>query len=448
MPRQWLAAAAALPLLLLFPLARHWIIVHRPVAGVYYAQTSFLFYLADGAVILLLLAHTFWSDPIPARPARSLFYLRLPLTLLTVLALLSPLWALDGAMALYSGIRLLGLFLLLVALERLRPQPAWIVGGVAVTLLLQSLVALLQFIRQQDLGWQAMGEISMAVPGLVSVIRVGEAQIIRGYGLTPHPNILGGMLVSGMFLLLPWFLQARRGGRVFWLLILGISMAGAMAAFSRSAWLAGLLAGGLFLGLIWLTPAWRPQVGRLTLIPVAAALLILTTFFALRPELFLARFTPAASYTESRSLDERSGLSEWAWQLVETYPLTGVGAGGFALAVREQAEGRLNVRPQPVHSIPLLVTAELGIVGGMLWLWLMVAPLVGTIWAWRRQQLTLWGLGLAAALLALAITDLFDFYSWGWVQGQLWRWTLWALWSNEFQVSGSRLQVDPLKLET
>lgn len=59
--KNWLSAATILLILLLFPLAHHWIIVYRPVVGVYYQQTSFIVYLSDVAVVLLLLVEGVWG---------------------------------------------------------------------------------------------------------------------------------------------------------------------------------------------------------------------------------------------------------------------------------------------------------------------------------------------------------------------------------------------------
>ena len=481
---QGVIAAAITLLLFLLPFARHWIIVNRPVAGVYYEQTSFLFYLSDVAVLLLLLvegvmgtrrnsgelgeqsavsseqsavsseqsavssqqsavssqqsavsgpAFTIHHSPFtihhsPFPPLQSLILL--PLTTLTILALLSPLRAADAGLALYSGLRLMGLFLLVVALVRLRPRTILITFGLSLTVLFQAGLALIQFVRQNDFGWQQWGEVDMAIPGLTSIIRVGDAQFIRGYGLTPHPNILGGLLVALLLVLVTTFLQSRRRGRSLTLLVLISGAGGLIITFSRAAWLAGVVGGGWLLLLLLLTPTWRQTYARLITIPIVAALLLLTIAFAARPDLFLARLIPSASYTETRSLDERDALAQLARQLIRVHPWTGVGGGGFPQVVATATEGMANVRPQPVHHVPLLVASELGLAAGLLWVWLMFAPLVGALITWRQQRLTLWAAGLTGALLALAVIDLFDFYSWGWAQGRLLRWTLWGLWLN------------------
>lgn len=430
------SAAAWLLLLFLLPFARHWLILNRPVEGVYYEQTAFVFYLSDAALLILLLTEA-WSRTmrpqadLPPTSGRIHFLVLIPLLLLTLLAWLSVSWAQDKALALYLSVRLAGLFLLVLVLVRLRPRTNWLSGVLAFTLFFQAVIALLQFLLQNDLGWQAWGEVELGVPGLASVVRVGVDQYIRGYGLTPHPNILGGVLVALLLILVTQFLAAQGRGRVFWLIILGIGAVGLLVTFSRSAWLGGVVGGGFLLLWLLLTPTWRQKYGRLVGWPIALAVFVLIIFVAMRPELFLARLRPSTSYTESRSLDERAGLALLARELVITFPLTGVGVGGFTPAIANQAEQMTGVRPQPAHNIPLLVTTELGLLGGLFWLWLMVTPVLGMLIAWREHRLTLLGLGLTAALIALAVIDLFDFYSWGWAQGRLLRWSLWGLWLSE-----------------
>jgi O-antigen ligase len=116
--------------------------------------------------------------------------------------------------------------------------------------------------------------------------------------------------------------------------------------------------------------------------------------------------------------------------LIKQRPLTGVGAGHFSLAVVPRVAQMTGVTAQPVHNAPLLTASELGIIGGLLWLWLMIAPLIITIRQQQRQQLKLCVWGLTASLVALAVIGLFDFYSGGWPQGRLWRWLLWVFWTT------------------
>ena len=73
----------------------------------------------------------------------------------------------------------------------------------------------------------------------------------------------------------------------------------------------------------------------------------------------------------------------------------------------------------------LLGRGALGPVGGLLWLWLMLAPLA----AWIKQRTPPASLlGLTAALLALIVIGLFDFYPFQATQGRLLTWTVLGFW--------------------
>jgi hypothetical protein len=110
----------------------------------------------------------------------------------------------------------------------------------------------------------------------------------------------------------------------------------------------------------------------------------------------------------------------------------GVGSGNFTVAFYQLTGGGLDgPHYQPVHDITLLATAELGPLGGALWLWLLLIP-----WSWlwvRRRYLRerLWFVSLSAALLGLYLVGLFDFYPWFFPQGQVLLWIIWGLWARE-----------------
>ncbi len=68
-----------------------------------------------------------------------------------------------------------------------------------------------------------------------------------------------------------------------------------------------------------------------------------------------------------------------AWTLIGDHPWTGVGFGNY-LASAQSIDRTARV----VHNVPLLVTAEMGGLGGLLWLWLGIAPIVVALQSWMR----------------------------------------------------------------
>lgn len=423
-------------LVLVFPLPGYQVLLDLGFDPVHVEFAALVWYVSDTVVVLFLVAVAVWAwqqqpferDFVPA--------VAIPLALLALLALFSAIWAVVPPLATYTAIRLIVLWLLYMAVVALRPAPRVVQMSLATGLIVQASVAVLQFVYQHDLGLHFLGELELAATrNFTSVISAGGRNWLRAYGLTPHPNILGGTLAAFLLALIPLYLQRRQP---VWLAMLLLGASGLILTFSRSAWLGAAMGGGVFLLGVWHNQKWREAYGRLLLIPAAAALLLLLVFVLVQRDLFIGRLAPSDSYVESRSLDERLALTRISLYLLRQYPpLLGMGAGNFSVVVewldRDVKAGLINqaeLASQPVHNVPLLLTNELGLAGGALWLWLEMAP---PVIAWRRYrsgQLSLWAWGLTAALLVLAVTDLLDFYSWGWAQGRLLRWLCLALWSS------------------
>jgi hypothetical protein len=78
------------------------------------------------------------------------------------------------------------------------------------------------------------------------------------------------------------------------------------------------------------------------------------------------------------------------------------------------------------------VTAELGILGGLLWVWLLLTPWLALWLGRRRVQMTAWWAGVSGALLALMAVSFADFYVWSSHQGPLALWLVLGLWAREW----------------
>lgn len=335
---------------------------------------------------------------------------------------MSALWAGDAVLSLYLGLRLLLLAAVYLAVVNLRP-PAWVAQvGIALSLGIQVAVAALQFAHRGALGWGWLGEIPLEVV-LGQALQAGSW--VRAAGLTPHPNILGGLMGVGGLALMPAFLRTKSKSRLAWLLALLLCGVGLILPLSRGALLGTAVGGGFLLLALLRHPNWRAPFGRIATSAFGAALLLAVGAALWRPRLLWQRLM------DWQPWQTRAILNQVALQLIAQSPWLGVGVGNFSIA--GIAGIGLATLPQPVHNVPLLLLAELGPLGGGLWLWLTLLP---PLWTARRifqGRASLWETGLAAGLLALVIIDLFDFYSWGWQQGRLWRWLWLALWVNAMQ---------------
>jgi O-antigen ligase len=269
---------------------------------------------------------------------------------------------------------------------------------------LQAIVGLGQVIHQGPLGLPGELALEPARSG-AAILTVGGRRWLRAYGLTLHPNVLGGFLAIGLVLGLP-LLKRFRMRILWWLLGLGL-----LVSFSRSAWLATALVLPPVAGwLAWRRPSLRRPLGT-TLASAALVALIGGVLFAGQ---FASRLGRTATVTESRSLSERGELIAIALDVITNRPLTGVGAGNFPLAVAATDTPAL---PQPVHNVPLLLAAEVGVLGGGLWIWLWLTPGLALQHFWRRHAP--WMVILIGAWFALGTISLWDSYPWALNAGRL-----------------------------
>lgn len=418
--------------LLLLPSTFRWTVIHRPVGALFPEFTSLLLYLSD---IPLFLCLVLWLSAHALAPAGRLrltpWAATLPLIGLVALMGLSALWASFPALALESclrGVALLGLALF-VRNELKHPAPA--AAALAVGAVMQSAVAFGQLLAQQPLGLEVLGELQDAG------VRAGMGLWIRGYGLTTHPNLLGGYLAVGFLATLG--LVAATGG---WCRLLNrvaaiLIAAGLAAAFSRSAWI-GMATALVALGLLGRASRAAGGAGQALVTTAALAVLVAVGVIASRPGGFAQRVIAPATAAiqggelapmEQISLSSRARQLQVAWREIQRAPLTGLGAANAPIVTWLDTPQSERERVWlPVHSVPLLILEELGLPGLALWLAGAVAPFALT---WRRVRsggASLWELVWLAALAGLAAISLLDYYPWGSAEGRaLWLAT-WGLW--------------------
>ncbi len=271
------------------------------------------------------------------------------------------------------------------------------------SLAVQVLIGLGQVVTTAPLGLP--GEMALTIDSpRAAVIISFERTWLRAYGMTFHPNVLGGFLMVGLTLGLP-FLQSK-----FWRLVWFWLGFGLFFTFSRSAWLAAAvvipLAGGW---VAWKAPQYRRIYIRLSG-GMAVLLIVLAAVFA-KP--LIARIFISESYSETTSLIGRAELTRIALASVQHHPVTGIGAGNFPLV---QLQYKTLDPPHYVHNVPLLLAAEIGILGGLLWLALWVIPVFQRSLQRHPEPLTV---TLVAAWFGLGIIALWDSYPWALESGRL-----------------------------
>ena len=361
-------------------------------------------------------------------------FLTLPLAGLIALSIVQAPFALDArstVQLIAYQVALFGFYLM--AVNGHVPRAA-IAGSLAAGMAIQSAIALPQALLGHSLRLEALGETTVdALRTGASVVVVGHQRWLRAYGLAAHPNLLGGYLMVGMLVVAGYTLGRRGRVQIPLFLAEGLGLAALLVTFSRSAWI-GVALGCLVVVALTrgaLNVKWRSLKG---LAAVAMALGLL--FFAAGWQLLVPRLSGAGDETEVRSIEERQLLNEAALSLIQRRPIPGVGLANFSTAVLELVpESPLGPPVQPVHNVPLLAAAELGIPGGMLWLFTMVGPWIALCMARKRICITPWLAGLSGALGALSVVAMLDYYYWIIYPGSMMQWLLWGLWAREWQTA-------------
>jgi hypothetical protein len=287
----------------------------------------------------------------------------------------------------------------------------WAAGTIGALAVLHGAVGLAQFIAQRSIGLAFLGELLLdpQVRG-VSVVEAAGQRWLRAYGLMPHPNVLGGFSGLALLICLGALLETPRRRRWLW----GSAVAavvGLLLSLSRSAWLGTAV--GLFylvaVSRLWRAVHWSERQTRAVALGIALVLVVIVVALGGLVGSRLGRFD---SLLERASVAERLRDIGQAWMLIRHLPLRGVGTGYYvdALWAWAQATGQTFPAFQEVHNVPLLLSAEMGVAGGLLWLWLVTFAPLRLAWRARRRPARPGAAAWGAALLLVLVVGMFDAY--------------------------------------
>ncbi|MFA5359207.1 MAG: O-antigen ligase family protein [Patescibacteria group bacterium] len=396
----------------LLPLQTRWMAVLGKLNDGYWEYGTISLYATDILLIVLLFCCFFVLSRKDCRISR-IWWL---VGILKLAVFISIFFAFDWKLALYGWGRFLlgiGLFFLLTHIKYDRVKLYWslIFAGVA-----QSLLALQQFFTQNVFASKWLGVASQRASDLgVSVVAAGSERFLRTYGSLPHPNILGGFLAIVLLvnIILYFELHNRdkylvsgikyKASLLLCLVIFVINFVGLLLTFSRAAAL-GFLAGFIVL----LLHCFIVSRSKEAIFALAKFVIIIAIAGGIFVGLFkgpVAGRLNANSRLEAKSITERTAYTQEAWQIIKNHRLFGAGVKNYGLAVYNEIDGTLSAYEyQPVHNVFLLVWAEIGVVGFLLF----IAPLLHCYIAnWRRRNLE-----TLALLVALIVLMCFDHWLW------------------------------------
>lgn len=342
-------------------------------------------YLSDIAIIAYLLTFTLGNFKIFPKIASQFKAFVITLAIFNFYLFASAFFSTSHQASLIFNLRILIYSLLAIASAYTQSKgkiqkPALFV--ISFSLIWQSLLITAQFALQKSQGFWILGERSFGAgtPTIAHTALFGQ-QLLRPYGTFPHPNVAAAFLAFGLILI-----SSCRRIPTF---ITGIATA---LTFSRTA-LATLVV-VVFLNL--------SKTGRL----IAAIVAVILAFL----------FGPTIlNSIPTASIAERLLLIQAALDIALVQLAFGIGSNNFILELAKLdlfslAETRLL---QPVHNVFLLILAENGIIGLLIFAALLMVV---------AQNVK--GKVKTALFLALLIYASLDHFLWTLAQGQLMFWLI------------------------
>jgi len=431
MPTHWEKIRNFLLYLFVFliPLQTVYILAERVIGGrkwqygtmVIYATEILLWAIVIIQLWLLFKRHGFhFKIKLQLLEKRKRFLLIIGLWLLIAWSGLSIFWSSDQTLSVYYWFKLLealAFFMVVITSNFDKIKMYW---ALALAGLLEGLTANLQFFKQEVVSNKLLG-VAEHLPSIVGDSLVEYQGLwLRAYGHFSHPNILAGFLVLCFFVVLFLYLKEEpifdRFLSPLQAVIMLVIASGIFFSFSRSAWLA-LILSYLFLLVSFkikkVTVDWR-QLSKIT-----AYLFLLGLVISIIYQPFIFNRLSAQNNLEDISLNRRVKLLNQTYGIIGEKPLVGVGLGSYTSEIFQDYAGVSASENQPVHNLYLLITAELGLVGLAIFLFIVIS-----VWRLAAQE----GNYLFCSLIiAFLVIGFFDHYLWTQYSGLIIFWLTLAL---------------------
>jgi O-antigen ligase len=421
----------------LIPFRYRFIQIARPLPPIYNDYTDFILSASD---IFLLATLCGWGITLmlhPRRINRGPLLLTLPLAGVTLMSAVSVPFSVDPALSLYHAIRILWLDALYLYVVNEVKSLRTLIVPVSLQVLIQASIGLMQFLHQHSLGLASLGELVLdpAWQG-VSIVWSGTAILLRAYGLTDHPNILGGLLAFALVMLIFFYLATPSAWRNVITAIVALGIVTLFLTFSRAAWFA--FGGGTALIALLLYRTQQREQLQNGFALLIATLIIVSPFVFQYANYLGVRLNlnePSMNTGENRAIVEREALMNAGNDIFTQHAIVGAGLGTFPIALRA-ARPAFPFDYQPAHFVLLDVAAEIGIFGATFYLALIVAPFLA-LWFERRHlranPASLAMIAVTGLLLTTLLVGWFDYYTWLLIPGRLWQWLTLGLWGTAYQ---------------
>lgn len=299
-----------------------------------------------------------------------------------VLLLVNIFFALSKEISMYRYIKILELMGVFAIFYTTKIEEKYFVYPIFAGSVFQLLLASLQLIYKKSLQgiFYFFGEryITLSMPDIAKTSLNG-VEILRAYGTFSHPNSLAGFYL----LLYAFFLFSKRiTSNVLKGSLLLIFTLLIFFTFSKIA-----IATFIFINILYFLSNRKK---------IECLMCEFSKFFLV----FILSLIFITTSHDPLSYEKRLTLMNQAVVMIQNFPWTGVGLGNFLVAQNKLVTKFLFYTFQPVHNIFLLFLTEVGIIVGLIIIYLL------TLEFWRRRKNPV----LLTCLLVIVITGLFDHY--------------------------------------
>ena len=256
----------------------------------------------------------------------------------------------------------------------------------AMAVVYSSFIALAQFLKQASLNgifwWLGERSFNAFTPGIAQAVWDGQL-IMRPYATFPHPNVLAGFILISLILIVTSRTKRTKTQLIKWLtFFLGVGII--FLSLSRTVWLVGTLV------LFPLSASFLAKKRRLW--AISLTIILSLCFLWLGTHLGM-----------EEAISRRFQLNQVAVEMIRENPLIGIGLNNFISRLPDYWQTSEAVRfLQPVHNLFLLVAAETGLIGLLIFLWFLVLTFKKLLMTDNRL--------LIIALSAILALGLFDHY--------------------------------------
>ncbi len=347
------------------------------VAGIRVDYLSPTIYLTDLLIAGLLFCSLFTSEWYKKKKSLLIVFGILTLALVNSLGKLSP-WA---SLLKWGKVLELTLFALYLISQEKGRLKTIIIKALPLSIITFAAIGFLQIIFQGTIGgwFYFLGErnFTTLTPGIALYNLFGKL-LLRPYSTFPHPNVFGAYMFVAAYALM----TLKKEKRVIETLAIIVGFLAALLSGSSGVYL------GIIVALV-LSLLVNKLAAIIKLLPLGAVLLS----FAF---LFFSFIAPSKNFPET--IAKRISLAKASASMVSGAPLLGVGLNNFIVGLPTYAskDSALWVL-QPVHNVVLLIFVEAGVLGLLLFVFLLEK-------VFSKQT------PLALAMVFLVVTGMVDHY--------------------------------------